>query len=182
MKKYLFLLSILILVIGCNRQPTEEKPILVKINSYQISAEEFEEEFNQSPQGRNDTLESRKEFMDYLINRKLILQEAQAKGMDKNRDFLKMIERFWEQSLVKLALEKKFKEIASFISVSDKVIEETYQTMFDEGKTEKSYEEMYNQIKWDIIKQKQAELMDEWISGLRKKADIKINYNLLKRE
>ena len=116
----------LIFIVSCGRV-AKEKIALVKINNYEISKEEFEDEFKASSFGRIGNLASRKEFLDNLINRKLILQDAQRRGLGQDKGFLKMIERFWEQSLLKLALDKKSKEIAGSALVSDKTIEEGYQ-------------------------------------------------------
>lgn len=179
MKKYLFFCWVLIFLISCN-QPAQDKKILAKINNYGISVDEFEEEFKASVYSRNDTLNSQMEFLSQLINRKLILQDAQRKNFDKGKQFLKMIERFWEQSLLKLALEKKSQEIAGSILISEESIEAAYQKMLKEGKTDKPYNQMYSQIEWEITKQKETQAMNEWLDGLRKKSNIKINYGLIK--
>jgi hypothetical protein len=168
-------------IFGCGRVD-KERLILAKINNYRISGEEFEDAFKDSSFGRIDTLESRKEFLESLINQKLILQDAQARGLDKKENFLKMIERFWEQSLLKIALDKKTKEIAGSVSVSDGEIEDAYKKMFEEGKTDKPYDSMYSQIKWELTRRKENETMSDWIIDLHKKADIKTNYDLLKKE
>lgn len=179
MKKYLLFLLALIFIVSCGRV-AKEKIALVKINNYEISKEEFEDEFKASSFGRIGSLASRKEFLDNLINRKLILQDAQRRGLGQDKGFLKMIERFWEQSLLKLALDKKSKEIAGSALVSDKTIEEGYQKMLRDGKTDKSYDQMYQQIKWEITKLKETKAMNDWVAWLRKKAEIKINDALLK--
>lgn len=182
MRRHWIVLFILLFVFGCSGQ-SENKVILAKINNYKITHEEFEEEFKESSFGRTDTLESRKEFLNNLIDRKLILQDAQSKGLDKDKNFLKMIERFWEQSLLKIALDRKTKEIAgSGLLVTDKMIEEEYNRMVKEGKTDKTYDQMYSQIKWELTKGKESQLMNEWVSELHKKAEIKINYDLLKNK
>lgn len=182
MEKYLIILLCLLLFISGCQGSSKDKIILAKINDYEITKEEFEEEFKVSPFGRTDTLESRKEFLKHLINRKLILQEAQAQGLDKKKSFLKLIERFWEQSLLKIALDRKSKEIVGSVQVSDGTIEETYKNMLKEGETEKPYEEMYKEIKWRIIKLKESQMMNGWLEGLRKDADIQIDYGLLEAD
>ncbi len=179
MRKYL-IIFLMLLFTGC-APSQEEEQFLAKVNNYIVTKNEFEEAFKDSPYVRDNTIESRKEFLDNLINRKLILQDAQEKGLDKNKDFLKMIERFWEQSLFRLALEKKTNEIAGTAFVSDAEIEKTYRNMLKEGKTDKSYEQMYSQIKWELAKLKESRLLNEWIDNLRKNSDIKINHNLLKK-
>lgn len=180
MKKYALLLFVLMLAAGCGGVP-KDKVVLVKINNYEITQDEFEQEFKDSSFGRVDTLESRRDFLNNLINRKLILQDAQNKNLDKDKSFLKMIEKFWEQSLLRLALDRKTKEVAGASFVSDKTIEEVYQKMFKDGKTDKSYDKMYHQIKWEITKLKESQMMNNWIEELRKNADIKINKALLEK-
>ena len=177
MKKYPYLLFLLLFLLGCSRQP--EKQILVKINDYEITKGEFDTEFKQSAFGRNDTPESRREFLSSLIDRKLILQDAQQQGLDKNASFLKMIERFWEQSLLKLTLDEKSQLIANSAVVNELEIKDAYQKLIKEGKTDKSYEQMYKQIKWELARQKGSQMMNNWIASLRKKARIKINSYLL---
>jgi len=179
MKKYIVLLVCSILVFGCGK-PAVKTDTLVKINNYEISKAEFEEEFKDSVFGRTDTLESRKAFLNNLINRKLILQDAGRKGLDKDKSFLMMIERFWEQSLLKLALDQKSKELSGAPFVSDKAIEDTYKSMLKEGKTDKTYDQMYQQVKWEVAKREEAKKMNEWISDLRKNSCVEINGELLK--
>lgn len=179
MKKILISLAALILIAGCS-QNAKKDTTLAQINNYTISQQEFEEEFKASNYARDDTLKSRKDFLDLLIQRKLILQDAQAQGLDKNREFLKAIERFWEQSLLKLALDKQAKEISAKVSVSDEEIESKYQELLKEGKADdKTYAQMYNQIKWDITKSKDSGLMNNWLVELQKRAKIKVNEKLI---
>ncbi len=179
MKKNLIVLIFALFIFGCASKPQAKKEVLAKVNNYEIAKEEFDEEFKNSPYGRVNTLESKREFLQNLINRKLILQEAEAKGLNKEESFLKMIERFWEQSFLKLALDKKTKEIAGASFVSDKVIKDTYEKMFKDGKTDKAYDQMYNQIKWEVTKLKETQMLNDWIVGLRRKADVKVNESLL---
>jgi hypothetical protein len=179
MRKYLAMLILSLLIFGCSKGATN-KVVLAKVNNYEITQEEFNEEFRESAFGQNDTLESRKEFLNILINRALILQQAQAEDLDKEKDFLRMIERFWEQSLLKIALDKKSKETAGSAFVDDKTIGEAYNKMLKEGKADKSYEQMYRQIKWEITQQKETQMINDWMADLRKRAQIKVNYDLLK--
>jgi len=179
MRRYLFLLIFLLVIFGCGKAP-QEKDIVVKINDYEISKQEFEEDFKDSSFGMADTLESRKEFLNNLINQKLILQDAQRKDLDKDKNFLRMIERFWEQSLLKLTIDKKSKQVSGSVSVSDRDVESVYQNMVKEGTADKPYLQMYKQIKWEITKIKESKAMNEWINDLHKNACIEVNESLLK--
>ena len=183
MRKYMFLLLVVILTLGCSQPVKEKKVVLVKINNYEITREEFQEEFKESAFSRNDTLESRQEFLDNLINRKLILQDAQRQGLDKDKSFLKRIQKFWEQSLLKLALDNKTTEIAISASITDQEIAQAYQKIIkDASSRDKTYQQMYNQLKWEITKTKESQAMSDWVADLRKGAAISINYGLLEKD
>ena len=178
MKKFILVFIIPVFLAACSGGPKRADTV-IKINNYEITRSEFEQEFKDSVFGRVDTQQSRKEFLDNLIDRILILQEAQKEGLDNDPHFLKMVEKFWAQSLLKLALEKKSKEIAGAALVSDKTIEEVYQKMTAEGKTTRPYEEMYQQIKWDMIKLQESQMMSQWLTQLHKSAVIQVNKGLV---
>ena len=145
MKQYLSLLFVILLLSGCSNSSTQ-KDVLAKVNNYEITRSEFEAEFKVSPYGKTDTSESRKEFLNTLIDRKLILQYAQKEGLDREANFLKTIERFWEQSLLKIALSKKTKDIDAKLSVSG----------------------------WEAKRNEETKMLNDWMSELRKQARITI--------
>ncbi len=179
MRGYLLIFAVSLFFLGCARSPQEN--IVVKINDYEITKAEFERAFKDSGFGRADTLESRKEFLNNLVNQKLILQEAQRKDLDKDPNFLKMIEKYWEQSLLKLAIDRKSKQISGAVSVSDVDVENTYKNMLKDGTADKPYNQMYRQIKWELTKIKESKAMNDWLVDLHKSACIEINENLLKK-
>ncbi len=150
MKNKTIILFMAVIIAGCTCPLPKDEKVLAKVNNYTITLEEFEVEFKESPYANDNTPDARKDFLKVLIGRKLILQDAQAKGLDKEKAFLKMIERFWEQSLLKLALQTKSQEIAALAQVKN------------------------NQ-------QGQDRLMNDWMAGLEKKANISIDSDLLNR-
>ncbi len=99
----------LIFVLGCQPKPPAEQAI-AKVGDYVISREEFEDAFKSSSYGTQDNAASRQAFLNNMINQKLIILDARAKGLDKDKDFLRMIQNFWEQSLVTVALQQKTRE------------------------------------------------------------------------
>lgn len=163
---------------GCSKSE-KDKQVLVKVNNYEISVEEFNEEFADSPYAMNDTPENRKKFLDGLINRKLILQEAQKLGYDKDARFLKLIERFWEQSLLRVALENKSKEIAGTSAVSEAEIQVAYEKMVRDGATEKPLDDIHKNVKWELQRKKESNLMDVWMQKLQAGSVIRTNEKLL---
>lgn len=125
MRRYLIIILAVLMIAGC-KCPPKDKQILARINNYEITKDEFEEEFRDSVFSVSDTEESRKSFMDNLINRKLVLQEAERQGVDKDKAFLKSIERFWEQSLLKVMLDKKSKDISMLKDAGKIEVEDAY--------------------------------------------------------
>jgi len=185
MKKYLRMFISLVLltsiISGCGEK-SKHDIIIAKVNSYEITKNKFELEFKDSAYGRVDSSESRQAFLDNLINQKLILQYAEKLGLDRDDSFIGMIERFWEQSLLKIALDIKTKEIIRTVTVSDKEVEDAYHSMAREGSANKPYDEMYAQMKKEMLSIKQSQAMSDWIKNLRKEADIRIDNGLLKKD
>ncbi|NLE64520.1 MAG: hypothetical protein GX606_01225 [Elusimicrobia bacterium] len=177
----MLLLGVLLLI-GCGKAEPPQT-IVVSVNDYQVTAEEFEEVFASSPYAlRNDAQIARRDFLDNLVNQKLIVQEAIAKGLDKQKDFLRSVERFWEQSLMTVALGAKTREINGSIRVHEDNIRRLYDEMVREGLTEKTYEEMFPQIKWQAERQLEAQMLGEWMEGLKKNAQVVINREYLKKK
>lgn len=169
----IFLLLIIFMLFKL--KPPKPEEYLVKINNYTITPQEFNEEFGASAYAKNDTPESKKEFLNMLIRRKLVLQDGQARGLDKDKEFLKSIERFWEQSLLKRVMDQKSQEVTSSASVSDSAVEAAYNKLKSEGKADKPLDQMYSQIKWSLTQLRQSQAINKWLASLYKKAEIKIN-------
>ena len=149
---FLFLIGALLSVSGCGpRSGSDESPgdsPVVTVNNYTITKDEFESEFKNSSFASVDTPESRQNFLNTLVDRKLLLQYAQPEGLDKEQAFLKTIEKFWEQSLLKVALDRKTREMES-----------------------QSQEEALN---WEDKIALEAKMMNDWMNELRKNARIVI--------
>jgi len=178
MRRLLIPVFLLLILTGCSRVK-QDSDIVINVNDYKITRAEFERDFKDSSFGRFDTAESRREFLNNLIDRILILQDAEKRSLDKDPKFLAMVEKFWEQSLLRVALEKKSKEVAGSSYVSDKTVEEAYQKMLKDGKVSKPYDAMYQQIKWDITKLKESQMISDWIFELHKDSKVRISDDLI---
>jgi len=178
MKRSIVVLLLGVFALGCGPRPSRP-PVLARVNDYEITQEEFELEFRDSRYAAAGTPQAKKEFLENLINRKLMLQDAQARGLDKDPAFLKAIERFWEQSLLKIYLEQKIAEIVSAAAVDDKAVEAAYRKMSDAARAGRSYQKLYPQIKWELAKAREAELMNAWVAQLRQGAQIQVDEVLL---
>lgn len=144
----LFLFVICFFAISCGQKSNTSVGgnTVITVNNYNITRNEFESEFKASSYGDVDTPESRRNFANTLIDRKLILQYAQKEGLDKGKNFLKAIEKFWEQSLLKVALDGKTREIEAKIASPD----------------------------WAVKRVEEAKKMSDWMNELRQGAQITI--------
>ena len=123
-----------------------------------------------------DTPQVREAFLEKLINRKLILQEAQKKGLDKKEDFLKSIENFWEQSLLAIVIDKKVKEISGSTTVSKREIQVYYNNWIKDNPDEQqTLDEMRDTIEWQLLTNKQRAALNSWIETLKDNADIEVD-------
>ena len=180
-QKIWVILFLAIAVSGCAR-PQPPKETIARVNDYEITVDEFEEGFAASPYAsRTDKLQARREVLSSLVERKLILQDAQKKNIDKDKEFLRSIEHFWEQSLLTVALGTKTQELSRSVQVREQDVRRIYDGMVKDGITTKPFEDVFPQIKWQAQKQVEAQLLGEWIDGLRKGAAISVDEALLKR-
>lgn len=177
MKKSMLFLFLLFLI-SCDKLP-DQKKCVIKINNYTITQQEFEEEFKNTSAEWLGPDTQREEFLENLINRKLLLQEAERMGLNKDREFLKALERFYEQSLLRLVVDKKSNELALKTQVSDSEVEAYYDEMVKKSFIEKPLSTVYKDIKLQLIRQKQSQAFDVWVEELHKKAKIEVDKKAL---
>ncbi|MCM8793571.1 MAG: SurA N-terminal domain-containing protein [Candidatus Omnitrophica bacterium] len=177
MKRYLIIVVFLFLFFGCTKRNPDK--LVIKINNFQMTAKEFEEEFREAGASILGPNNQKEKFLENLVNRKLILQEAENLGLNKDKEFLKSIERFYEQMLLKAVLDKKSNEFASKTQVNEQEIEAYYNELKEKGLIEKPLSEVYKEIKWQLLRQKQAQAFEQWVEGLRAKARIEIDKKAL---
>lgn len=176
---YLAALFLLTMVMACAQKGTHDK-VLARINNYEIGRDEFEREFQDSIFGGQDTEVARREFLNHLINQKLILQDAQERGLDKTRGFLGSIENFWEQTLLRTALEQKMETLAGTFIIPEQEVRSLYNKRLEAGVINTGYEKAAPLLRRELSRSKETQALSLWIDGLREKAKIQINERLLK--
>ena len=122
-----------LLSFSCAKKPPSEK-IAVRISSYSLTAGEFNDLFDDL--NIKDTPRARRAFLNNLIIRKLLVKEAQRQGLDREKDFLRSIENFWEQSLVKIIIDKKTNQFAKDGGISAIETEDDYNLWIEKLKNE----------------------------------------------
>ena len=142
-------LSIFLLInFGCAKKP--QGKVIATINGDPIYVKDLNREialsFRRNPMFRisPQTLENQ---LNILIDRRLLIQEARKKNLDRTDRFVNTIKAFWEQTLIRDLMAYKNKELGETASQEEK---------------------------------DKKELLDEWFSGIRKDADVKVNRDVLK--
>lgn len=181
MKKTVFLLVLLLIFSGgCGISKEKSKgKTAIRIGNIKISAKEFEERFQEALASREDNPEARRKFLDELINKKLILKEAEKKGLDRKKEFLKDVEEFWERTLLRDTLDLKSNEIACSVRVSDREVKKYYRKLHREGLATEPLSKVYNEVKRQALRNKELGVFEEWANELRNNTKIEINYQLL---
>lgn len=150
----------------------------ITIGEQRITKEEFEEALNASTFMPVDN-QFRKEFLDKFSARKLILYEAERTSLHKDPEFLTEVQQFWEQALLNLALSRKIREFALDTRVSDQEIRRYYNTNKRIEFADKELAEVYDQIKWSLLNEKQRQAIEQWADVLKQSVAIKIDYKAL---
>jgi hypothetical protein len=91
------------------------KDTAMVINGQVITREEFNSLCSSPSNGMN----ARSDAINFLITRELLIQEAQREGIDKEESFRRSMQNFYEQSLIKLLMDKKFNSLRVAVSDSE---------------------------------------------------------------
>ena len=135
---------------GC-AEKGPKKEVVAVIGDYSLYKEDFLSELSlYPPEYRNKV--TKEQLINDVIEKKVLLLEARRQGLDRNPEFMKMIERFWEQSLLRSLLNKKSEDFLSSIPETEK----------DRN-------------------QKASGMIKAWIAGLEKNTKIDINREALKK-
>ena len=96
---------ICLMCFGCSKG-IEEGKVVARVNDYVMSVEDLEDEIAHSPYA-SDKSKDLEDLLELAIRRQVLIQEAQRQGLDRNESFMKTIERYWEQTLIKELMEKE---------------------------------------------------------------------------
>ena len=118
------------------------------------------------------------EIVEDMIDERLIIQDAYRVELDRSAAFIKNIESFvTTQSIIRLRKEV----VLDKINISDQDILDYFKEHYEkDGPTpEGMFEKVEARIKKNLRKEKEKELSDNFISELRKQADIWIDRDLI---
>ena len=133
MKKIAIGLVLTLALISCSKKGAEQKgPFLAKVGSTTITQADYDREFQSLPEYAQQLFtdeQGREKFLNEIVNKEMLHQEALKKGLDKTPDFQKKVEEFKKITLVTELFEK---DVMAKAKVSDQEVKAYY----DEHKEE----------------------------------------------
>jgi peptidyl-prolyl cis-trans isomerase C len=139
MKRIFAVIFILAALFACNKKPTESKEqkgaVLAKVGNAVITETDLERDLKSLPDYAQQIFQDekgREKFLDELVKKEMLYQEAMKKGIDKTPEFAKKVEEFKKLTLVSELLEK---EIMAKSKVSDQEIKDYYDKHKDDFAT-----------------------------------------------
>lgn len=123
-----------IFLAGCEKafKSPEDDRVVADINGFGLTVADFKEDADPALLRKYPSLSPRKqkeEILNELIMKEILLQEAQRMNLDKEGAFMKEIEGYWEQALMKALIQKKLEEFSGHFSFSEVEILEAYGRM-----------------------------------------------------
>ena len=106
--------------------------IIANVAGCEITVDDFKEAARASLSNKYasaNNLKTKFDILDDLITKKLLILEAQNKNFDKDAAFLKEIQHYWEQALIKRVLNEKLSELSLKIHVKDSEADKEYSRM-----------------------------------------------------
>ena len=178
---YLFAFPLLMGLLCCVQEKAEEQKILCRINGYGLTVSDFQVQLAEELEMDQDfklTQQAKQQFLEGLIRKELLIQEAKKRKLDRKEKFVRTIERYWESTLIRDLMDLKCDEIDKRISVSEEEIDARYGDMksMDSLSTRKK---IYDRLKKELKEEKRTAAFEGWINDLRKNATIEIKQDLL---
>ncbi|MCP9455762.1 MAG: peptidylprolyl isomerase [Nitrospira sp.] len=128
---FLLLLAMVILgnlvVQGCTVPQQEEEAVVALVNGRPITQKEFElrwKELSDATRARYEKEGGKRRFLDELVTRELLLQEARRRGLDQTDAIREKVRRYKEQLLIDELLKDK---LLADVELSKEELEAYYQ-------------------------------------------------------
>lgn len=124
------------LVGGCGKGKEEKAAgdVLAKVNAKVITMDDFRKEQKKLPpyiKGSLETAEGKRQFLDNLVTRELILQKAEKSGLDKDEAVTSKLEEVKKTLMMEALLKKEIEGKSAF---TEREAEEYYNSHKDEFK------------------------------------------------
>ncbi len=183
----LAVLSTLFVLTACSpaREGTGDDRTLATINDYHLSLDAFQRQLAAELELEADyklTRAAQREFLQSLIRKELLLQEAVRRKLDRREAFTAAIEKYWESTLIRDLIDLKSQEISRAITVTEEEIDARYAALKQAtpgiGPLD---DERRERLRSELTAAKKTAHLESWIDGLQRNAAIEIDETLLAR-
>lgn len=165
---FIVVAAVAAMVFGCSKPKQEEaKPraevkgeVLARVNDKTITTEDFKREQEKLPeyiQASLETKDGKKQFLDNLVTRELIVQKAEKSGMDKDAAVASKLEEIKKTLIIEALLKKEIEGKAAFTEKEAEAYYNSHKDEFKEGekvkishimvKTEKEANDILGKLK-----------------------------------
>ena len=185
MTKYLFhWLGVLLIlgIINCSQDKSEEELVIAKINDYALTLNAFNTQLREELEYDKDyklNQDTKKAFIDQIITKELLIQEAKKRKLDRKDNFVRAIERYWESTLRRERMAIEGQKIEKRTVVSQEEITARYNSMLESDPDLIPLEALSEQISQQILNEKKQLALEEWVGQLKSNARISVNEELL---
>ena len=122
-RSFIWLIMGIILMVyfcsGCGKKGKENQ-VVARINDYVMTVADLEDEIQHSPYAA-EAMKDMEKTLDLAIRKQVLIQDAQRQGLDRKKSFMKTIERYWRQTLIKELLEKETQKIYQTVTKEEQV-------------------------------------------------------------
>jgi hypothetical protein len=146
----------------------------IKVNERTISREELEKSYSYHI-SIHGAIKDRKTFIEELITKELLIQEAKKMGLDNEEPFRRSIQNYYEQTLIRNLTQKLVSGIKVSVS-EDEVISVCKETGLSPDESTKA------DIRTALEEKKRQDEMEDWLKSLKDKALIKIKEDIKTEE
>jgi peptidyl-prolyl cis-trans isomerase C len=147
MTVFTLIISVLFLFASCAKHEEKKGPYLATVGKAKITQEDIDREMKNLPpfaQKIFEGSEGKERFLNELVKKELLYQEALKQGLDKDAAYIEKVADFKKITLISQLLENEIEEKA-------KVTEEDVKNYYDEHKEDFS---PFDQIRLSIIRVK----------------------------
>jgi len=117
------------MIFGCTKKSPETGKVVATINGEPIYVSDINQSLalnvKRDPMFRitPETLDTQ---LNILVDKKLLIQEAKKRALDQNERFIKTIQAFWEQTLIRDLIADEDMKLSESVKISKKEIDEYY--------------------------------------------------------
>lgn len=150
------------------KSPKKEVKVLAEVNGKAITSEDFDREVKALPEyvrAVADTPKGRKEMIDTLVMRELILQSAAKEGIDKSKDIDEKLADIRKRLVIDTYLKKKIESEA-------KISDEEMKSFYDQNKDKFQASEMVKASHILLKSEDEAKKVLEQLKGGAKFEDL----------